>query len=65
MDLHALVANLSDFDASVRRDALVKLAAGTPFPGPGSLFNMHCHSFFSYNADGWSDRKSTRLNSSH
>jgi len=45
---------LDDFSAAARRDTLRKLAAPEAFPAPGVLFNMHCHSFFSYNADGWS-----------
>ena len=50
MKTHAL----DDFNADLRRDALTALAASETFPAPGALFNMHCHSFFSYNADGWS-----------
>ncbi|MCL1921100.1 MAG: hypothetical protein FWG50_08500 [Kiritimatiellaeota bacterium] len=49
-----IMNTLDDFNAGVRRDALDKLAASGGFPEPGVLFNMHCHSFFSYNADGWS-----------
>jgi len=45
---------LNDFNAGIRRDALKSLAASAGFPPPGVLFNMHCHSFFSYNASGWS-----------
>ncbi|HPW75723.1 MAG TPA: hypothetical protein PLJ32_07065 [Kiritimatiellia bacterium] len=45
---------LNDFDAHVRRDALRKVCGETRFPEPGTNFNMHCHSFFSYNAEGWS-----------
>ena len=45
---------LNDFNADTRRDALGTLASSTAFAGPGALFNMHCHSFFSYNASGWS-----------
>ena len=45
---------LNDFNADVRRDALRACAASEAFPRDGVLFNMHCHSFFSYNANGWS-----------
>ena len=46
-------AALDSFSPETRAAALNALAAGT-FPAPGTNFNMHCHSFFSYNADGWS-----------
>jgi hypothetical protein len=54
MDTDTLINALSDFNEDTRRAALKQLTATTRFPEPGSLFNMHCHSFFSYNADGWS-----------
>ncbi len=54
MTLHDPLNALNDFDADVRRQALRACAATAAFPRPGPLFNMHCHSFFSYNADGWS-----------
>jgi hypothetical protein len=54
MDTATCISSLSDFNEPVRRAALQQLAATARFPEPGSLFNMHCHSFFSYNADGWS-----------
>ena len=54
MDTDALINALSDFSEDARRTALKQLAASSSFPEPGRLFNMHCHSFFSYNADGWS-----------
>ena len=47
------IAALDSFSPETRAAALNALAAGT-FPEPGANFNMHCHSFFSYNADGWS-----------
>ncbi|HRR34588.1 MAG TPA: hypothetical protein P5026_10845 [Kiritimatiellia bacterium] len=47
------IAALDSFAPEARAAALNALAAG-PFPEPGTNFNMHCHSFFSYNADGWS-----------
>ncbi len=45
---------LCDFNEDARRAALQQLASASGFPKPGVNFNMHCHSFFSYNADGWS-----------
>ncbi len=49
-----LVLSLDSFDAQQRRKALLTLAATESYPEPGSDFNMHRHSFFSYNAQGWS-----------
>jgi len=54
MDTDTLISALGDFSEEVRRDALTQLASTARFADTGSLFNMHCHSFFSYNADGWS-----------
>ncbi len=54
MDNATLISSLSDFSADTRHGALKQLAAHARFPDPGALFNMHCHSFFSYNAEGWS-----------
>ena len=54
MNTETLVSALSDFNEDVRRDALKQLTSQARFSDPGKLFNMHCHSFFSYNADGWS-----------
>jgi len=54
MDTASLIASLSAFDANARRAALTQIAQSSKFPSPGSDFNMHCHSFFSYNAEGWS-----------
>ena len=54
MDNASLITSLSDFNEATRSAALTQLAASAQFPSPGALFNMHCHSFFSYNADGWS-----------
>jgi hypothetical protein len=54
MDTDALINALSDFTQGTRLTALKRLIPTTRFPVPGSLFNMHCHSFYSYNADGWS-----------
>ena len=51
-----LEAKLDDFDPAVRRDALAACAAmrGEGAPAAEDAVNMHCHSFFSYNAEGWS-----------
>jgi hypothetical protein len=54
MDNATLINALSDFNDSARHSALKQLSSTVQFPGEGALFNMHCHSFFSYNADGWS-----------
>jgi len=47
---------LNSFNADTRRETLDLLfkKEGGKLPAPGNDFNMHCHSFFSYNADGWS-----------
>jgi hypothetical protein len=48
---------LNDFDPRVRRDALEALVAVAGRELPRRLtpnFNLHCHSFFSYHAEGWS-----------
>ncbi len=54
MDKQTLINTLCDFNDDTRRHALQQLAEKTPFPAPDANFNMHCHSFFSYNAEGWS-----------
>ena len=45
---------LDSFDPAVRRNALEALAVAVPCLEPGPNVNMHFHSFFSYNAKGWS-----------
>jgi len=49
-----LVERLGSFDAAERRDALERL--GEAFPGGPTKpeVNLHCHTFFSYNASGYS-----------
>jgi hypothetical protein len=49
-------AKLNSFDADERQSTLAELLQeqGSLLPDAGPNFNMHCHSFFSYNADGWS-----------
>jgi len=51
-----LEEQLSSFDAEERRAALKELLAGYGAVAEGEPrnVNMHCHSFFSYNADGFS-----------
>jgi hypothetical protein len=51
-----LEQRLNDFDPNVRRDALAALAAlsESAWKEPGGNVNLHVHSFFSYNAQGWS-----------
>jgi hypothetical protein len=50
-----LERELDDFDPTRRRSALAKLAAlRIPCPEPGAQVNLHMHTFFSYNAHGWS-----------
>jgi hypothetical protein len=55
-DMVELERQLDAFEAVRRRDALRALAAGSAgSPAEaGRNVNMHMHSFFSYNADGWS-----------
>jgi hypothetical protein len=51
-----LEARLNDFDPAIRRDTLAACAAmyeGDAAAADGAI-NMHCHSFFSYHAEGWS-----------
>lgn len=51
-----LAAKMNDFDPAVRSRALDEALAeaGDAHPEPGPNVNMHMHSFFSYNAEGWS-----------
>ncbi len=54
-----LEARLDDFDREVRHQALTRLKemadrGDVPVSGPRRLVNLHCHSFFSYNAHGYS-----------
>ncbi|MBP5638571.1 MAG: hypothetical protein J6X55_03770 [Victivallales bacterium] len=48
--LEALVS----FDAKKRMAALAELAKNTSFPPENTQVNMHLHTFFSYNGEGWS-----------
>ncbi len=51
-----LETRLNDFDETTRRDALaaLELLAPPPTASVTQNVNMHCHSFFSYNAHNWS-----------
>jgi len=51
----SLLEELNDFDPTVRAQALRLLAECTPATTARSEnVNMHLHTFFSYNAEGWS-----------
>ena len=45
---------LDDFDPALRREALEKIRATARWPAPTHDVNLHCHTFFSYNAYGYS-----------
>ena len=45
---------LDNFELNTRNTALQQLIETTDLPATGELYNMHCHSFFSYNSEGWS-----------
>ena len=54
-----LTEQLNDFDAETRQEALQELlrqadAGEIDFPAPAEVANMHCHTFFSFNAYGYS-----------
>lgn len=49
-----MLDNLSAFDERTRREALATLAQSTAFPPESAIVNMHLHTFFSYNGEGWS-----------
>jgi hypothetical protein len=50
-----LVQQLDSFDPVERQQALHALAGlAQPTAAPGANLNLHFHSFFSYNAEGWS-----------
>jgi hypothetical protein len=58
-DYAALEAQLNDFDIQRRHEALDALCAlaeegGIALPEAGTRFNMHCHSFYSFNGYGLS-----------
>lgn len=45
---------LDDFDPAVRRQALGEIRATAHWPPPTHDVNLHCHTFYSYNAYGYS-----------
>ena len=49
-----LIEQLSSFNAWKRVAALQTLAASTKFLPSSRSMNMHIHSFYSYNGEGWS-----------
>lgn len=56
MDKDVMIEKLDDFDASVRREVLQKLCeeAGGEYPQSAAHINCHAHTFYSYNAYGYS-----------
>ena len=52
--MNPLESQLDHFDPAVRRAALEQLAATETFPPPTDWHNLHSHTFFSYNAYGYS-----------
>ena len=61
-NIEQLEQQLDSFDAAQRKDALAKLrdlakAGKVPLAKPGSDVNLHAHTFFSYNAYGYSPSK--------
>jgi hypothetical protein len=55
MNFQSLEKQLDSFDPQKRLEALKTLAATGPAPAAtGENVNMHIHTFFSYNAEGWS-----------
>ena len=54
MDIARLEQQLDSFDPVSREQALLQLVAGNPLPPLSGEFNLHSHTFFSYNAYGYS-----------
>lgn len=59
-DMTALVAALSDFDPRVRRAALEQLSRLEAKGSERPEVNLHYHTFFSFNAEGWSPSRIAR-----
>ncbi len=60
--IEVLESRLDSFDPGERRQALTALcekvrAGETSLPKSGTDVNLHCHTFFSYNTDGYSPSK--------
>jgi len=58
-DIHQLEARLDSFDSRVRREALEEIAeqarrGDITLPPTKEEVNLHYHTFFSFNANGWS-----------
>jgi len=52
---HTTVDGLNSFELAERQAALAALqSAGGPLPETGPYFNLHCHTFYSYNGYGLS-----------
>jgi len=49
-----ILEQLSSFDPQVRLDTLQALLKEETFPAEKTDHNMHLHTFFSYNGEGWS-----------
>ena len=49
-----LIDALSSFNPTERKSASQQLAQTTVFPAENQWVNMHLHTFFSYNGEGWS-----------
>lgn len=49
-----ILQELSSFAPQTRQAALAQLAVGTAFPPERDWVNMHLHTFFSFNGEGWS-----------
>lgn len=45
---------LDSFDPAIRRQTLERIARHAQWPPPGPYLNLHSHTFFSYNAYGYS-----------
>lgn len=61
-DLERAEQDLDSFEPAVRREALLTLTEAVeqgrfPLPPAGAGVNLHCHTFFSYNAYGYSPTK--------
>ena len=54
ISLNSTHEQLDHFDPAVRSEALKALTEGRERPEIGKAFNLHCHSFFSFNGYGFS-----------
>ncbi len=52
--MHPLESQLDSFQSAQRRQALEQLTAVSSFPPPTNWLNLHSHTFYSYNAYGYS-----------